>query len=170
MSSSERVPGKPTFGRRAVIGLLVLSACGFTPALGTNGPAQGLLGTVRTADPTEKNSFDFVQRMDERLGRPTTPLYDLAYTITTKAVGVGITPEGATTRYNLTGGLDWTLTRRADQTRLTGGHIDSFTSYSATGSTVAGLVAQQDAALRLMRLLADQVVEHMIASSAVWAK
>lgn len=144
---------------------LALSACGFTPAFGTKGPAEGLLGTVRTADPKDKNSFDFVQRMEERLGRPTNPLYDLAYTITTVPVGVGITLNGAITRYNLTGALDWTLTRRADQQRVTGGHIDSFTSYSATGSTVAGLTAETDASLRLMRLLADDVVLRLIAAS-----
>ncbi len=149
---------------------LALAACGFTPAFGTKGPAEGLLGTVRTADPTDKNGFDFVQRMEERLGRPTNPLYDLAYTITTAPVGVGYTPDGAITRYNLTGGIDWTLTRRADQARITGGHIDNFTSYSATGSTVAGLTAETDAALRLMRLLADEVVKRLVAASPTFPK
>lgn len=154
-----------SWSRRTVL-LLPLAACGFTPAFGTKGPAEKLLGTVRTADPTDKNSFDFVQRMDERLGRPTNPLYDLAYVITTNPVGVGITPGGATTRYNLTGGLDWTLTRRADKLRIAGGHIDNFTSYSATGSSVAGLTAAEDANLRLMRLLADAVVMRLMAASA----
>ncbi len=156
--------------RRSVLAFLALSACGFTPAFGTKGPAEGLLGAVRTADPTDKNSFDFVQRMDEQLGRPTTPAFDLAYAITTAPIGVGITPAGAITRYNLTGAVDWSLTRRADGVRVTGGHVESFTSYSATGSTVAGLAAEADAALRLVRLLADQVVMRMTASSAVWAK
>lgn len=143
-----------------------LGACGFTPAFGTKGPAEGLLGTVRTADPTDKNGFDFVQRMEERLGRPNQPLYDLTYTITTHPVGVGITLDGAITRYNLTGALDWTLTRQADKQRMTGGHIDQFTSYSATGSTIAGLTAETDASLRLMRLLADDVVLRLTAASA----
>ena len=156
-----------SWSRRAVLLTpLALAACGFTPAFGTKGPAEALLGTVRTADLEDKNGFDFVQRMEERLGRPTQPLYDLAYTITTKPVGVGITPGGATTRYNLTGGIDWTLTRRADQAPVAGGHIDSVTSYSATGSTVAGLTAETDASLRLMRLLADAVVMRLMAASA----
>ncbi|MEO6300530.1 MAG: LPS assembly lipoprotein LptE [Paracoccaceae bacterium] len=157
-------------GRRSVLAILALSACGFTPAFGTKGPAEGLLGTVRTADPTDKNSFDFVQRMDERLGRPTAPAFDLAYTIKTLPVGVGITTSGAITRYNLTGSVVWSLTRRADHVRLTGGTVQSFTSYSATGSTVAGLAAEEDAGLRLMRLLADEIVMRMVASSATWAK
>jgi LPS-assembly lipoprotein len=153
-----------SWSRRSIL-LLPLAACGFAPAFGTGGPAEKLLGTVRTNDPTDKNSFDFVQRMEERLGRPTHPLYVLAYTITTAPVGVGITPGGAITRYNLTGGLDWTLTRSADGLRMAGGHIDSFTSYSATGSTVAGLTAASDANLRLMRLLADEVVLRLVATS-----
>ena len=155
--------------RRSVLGFLLLAACGFTPAFGTKGPAEGLLGTVRTADPTDKNSFDFVQHMEERLGRPTSPAYDLTYTLTTNPVGVGITAAGAITRYNLTGSVAWSMTRRSDGVRVTGGSVASFTSYSATGSTVAGLAAEEDAALRLMRLLADQVVAHLMASSAIWA-
>lgn len=152
-------------GFLAFLALAPLAGCGFTPAFGTKGPAEGLLGTVRAADPSDKNGFDFVQRIEERLGRPTNALYDLTYTITTNPVGVGITASGAITRYSLTGGIDWTLTRRADKMRMTGGHIDSFTSYSATGPTVAGITAQSDASLRLMRLLADDVVMRMIAAS-----
>jgi len=150
------------------LAFLALGGCGFTPAFGTGGTAEALLNAVRTADPTDKNSFDFVQRMDERLGRSSAPAFDLAYTITTKPVGVGITPEGAITRYTLTGSVDWSLTRRSDGVRVTGGTVESFTSYSATGSTVAGLAAEEDAALRLMRLLADQIVARMTASSAAW--
>lgn len=143
---------------------LALAACGFAPAYGPQG--SSLTGLVRASDPTDKNSFDFVQHFEERLGRSAQPVYGLAYTITTDAIGVGITPDGAITRYTVTGGLDWTLTRLADQTRMAGGHIEAFTSYSATGSTVAGQTAQSDAYLRLMRLLGDDLVLRLIAASA----
>jgi LPS-assembly lipoprotein len=127
------------------------------------------MGAVRATDPTDKNSFDFVQHLEERLGRPTKPAYALAYTITTTAIGAGITPDGAITRYNVKGGLDWTLTRLSDQKRMVGGHIDAFTSYSATGSTVAGQTAQSDAYLRLMRLLGDDLVMRLVAASTQFA-
>jgi LPS-assembly lipoprotein len=52
---------------------------------------------------------------------------------------------------------------------MAGGHIDAFTSYSATGSTVAGQTAQSDAYLRLMRLLGDDLVLRLIAASASFA-
>lgn len=144
-----------------------LAACGFAPAYAPGGPAAGLQGSIRAAEPADKNAFDLVDRLEERLGRPDAHRYALAYTIRTEEVGVGITTANAITRYNLTGSIDWTLTDTAG-TRVAGGTVSGFTSYSATGSTVAGLAAEEDAARRLMRLLADQIVTRLIGSSAQW--
>ena len=151
--------------RRSLLAFLALSGCGFTPALGTGGAAAGLMGTVRAADPRTQDDYDFVARIEERLGRSDGARYDLAYSVTTTTQGVGITGEGAITRYNLSGALDWTLTRKADGLRLAGGTIENFTGYSATGSTVAGLTAKKDAARRLMRILADEVVAALMAAA-----
>ena len=148
---------------------LPVAACGFAPAYGPGGAASGLQGRIRVDDPADKNGFDLVERLEERLGRPEAPRYALSFAIVTKPIGVGITPENAIRRYNLTGSIDWGLTDIATGTRLSGGRVNSFTSYSATGSTVAGLAAEQDAAMRLMRLLADQIVTRLIATSAQWA-
>ena len=79
---------------------------------------------------------------------------------------MGITTDNRITRYNLKGVIDYTLTERASGARVTGGRVQSFTAYSATGSTVAGLAAEEDAATRLMRMLADQIVARLIAASA----
>jgi LPS-assembly lipoprotein len=163
MSSSDR----RTF--LLLMAAMPVAGCGFAPAYGTGGPAAGLQGRIRVNDPYNKNGFDLVQRLEERLGRPEAPRYALSYSITTRAIGVGVTPEGAITRYNLTGSVDWGLTDATTGVRLTGGKVNSFTSYSATGSTVAGLAAEQDAALRLMRILADQIVTRLIATSGQWA-
>jgi LPS-assembly lipoprotein len=145
---------------------LALAACGFTPALAPNGPATALLGTIYVQDPTEKNGFDLVERLEERLGRPESLRFDLAYTITTETVGVGFTTDNQITRYNLKGVIDYTLTERASGTRVAGGRVQSFTGYAATGSTVAILSAEEDARLRLMRILADQITAQLIAASA----
>jgi len=156
--------------RRLFLTLLAgtLAACGFAPAYAPGGPAAGLQGSIRAADPGDKNAFDLVERLEERLGRPDAPRYSLAYTIRTDEVGIGITTSNAITRYTLTGRIDWTLSD-ATGARLAGGRVESFTSYSATGSTVAGLAAEEDAARRLMRLLADQIVTRLIGASAQWA-
>ncbi len=158
-----------SFNRRLFLTLpLALAACGFQPAYGPNGPAQGIQSSIRVADPTDKNAFDLVERLEERLGRPSATRFDLTYTIKTTATGVGITPDNAITRYNLNGTIDWALTNRASGTRVSGGQVHSFTSYSATGSTVAGLAAQEDAARRLMRILADQITARLLATSGAW--
>jgi LPS-assembly lipoprotein len=104
-----------------------------------------------------------VERLEERLGRPEAIRYDLAFTITTEALGVGITTENEISRFNLKGAVDYTLTERATGARIAGGRVQSFTAYSATGSTVAGLAAEEDAATRLMRILADQIVARLVA-------
>lgn len=147
---------------------LALVACGFTPAYGPGGPAAGLQNSIRIADPADKNGFDLVERLEERLGRPKAERFDLTYNIKTTATGVGITPDNAITRYNLNGEIVWALTGRTSGARVTGGTVKSFTSYSATGSTVASLAAHEDAARRLMRILADQITARLLATSGSW--
>ncbi|AWD22070.1 LPS assembly lipoprotein LptE [Fuscovulum blasticum] len=142
---------------------LALAACGFTPAYAPGGAATALFGTVRAADPYDRNTFDFVERIEERLGRPQDVRYNLAYSISTGVAGVGVTTDNQITRYNLTGSVNYTLTDAASGQRVTGGRVQSFTAFAATGSTVAGLAAEEDAALRLMRILADQIVTRLIA-------
>ena len=147
---------------------LALAACGFQPAYGPGGAARGIQSSIRVADPNDKNAFDLVERLEERLGRPKATRFDLTYTIKTAAIGVGITPDNAITRYNLNGTIDWALIARSTGARVTGGQVHSFTSYSATGSTVAGLAAQEDAARRLMRILADQITARLLATAGSW--
>lgn len=158
-----------SFNRRSILLLpLALAACGFTPAYGPSGPARGLQGTIRVADPADKNAFDLVARLETRFGRPEVARYDLAYVIKTEVVGVGFTTDNAITRYNLVGSIDWTLTDRTTSARVAGGTVGNFTSFSATGTTVAGLVADEDAALRLMQILADEIVARLLATSGSW--
>lgn len=156
--------------RRSFLLLLGLGACGFTPAYGPGGPASTLQGSIRLGDPSDKNGFDFVERMEERLGRGRNARYELTYAIETDAVGVGISRDSSITRYNLTGRIDWGVTDIATGRRVTGGIARNFTSYSATGSTVAGLAAEEDAAFRLMRILADQIVTQLVATAGNWSQ
>ena len=152
--------------RSLILAPLALAACGFTPAYAPGGAATRLTGTVRAADPSDRNAFDFVERVEERLGRPQRHLYDLTYTIATETVGVGVTPDNQITRYNLKGAIDFALVDAASGVTVASGRVQSFTAFAATGSTVAGLAAEEDAGLRLMRLLADQVVARLIAEAA----
>ena len=155
-----------SFNRRTLLTLpLALAACGFTPAYGPAGTAQGLQGRIRAADPSDKNGFDFVTAIEARFGRSKDPRYALAYTITTEAVGVGFATDTTITRYNLKGRVDWSLTDTESDTRIAGGTAENFTSWSATSATVAAVAAEQDAAKRLMVILADQIAAEILAAS-----
>ena len=159
-----------SFNRRTLLTLplalpAVLAACGFTPAYGPAGPAQGLQGRIRAADPGDKNGFDFVTAIEARFGRSKDPRYGLAYTITTQSVGVGFATDTTITRYNLKGRVGWSLTHTESLTRIAAGTAENFTSWSATSATVAAVAAEQDAAKRLMVILADQIAAEILAAS-----
>jgi LPS-assembly lipoprotein len=158
--------------RRLFLGLGAsgaLAACGFTPAYAPGGVGTVLQNSVEVAEPMDKPAFDLVKRLEQRLGPPQPARFGLSYAIRLNPLGVAITTENAVTRFNLTGNVEWALTDLATGKKLTGGKVSSFTSYSATGSTVAGLAAEEDAALRLMRILADQIISTLLATSGQWA-
>ncbi|MDN5787440.1 LPS assembly lipoprotein LptE [Pseudorhodobacter sp.] len=149
--------------------LIALPGCGFTPAYAPGGGGRALQNTILAAAPRDKPAFDLVERIEERLGPSDSPRYALNYQISLNPIGVAISTSNAITRYNLTGSVKWELADSATGARLTGGTAENFTSYSATGSTVAGLAAEEDASLRLMRILADQIVTQLLATSGQWA-
>lgn len=164
MSSSD-----PSLSRRAVLSgglaaltVAALGACGFTPAYGPGGAGTRLRGAVRLPDPSDADAFALNMRLSERLGPEVTPRYDLAYTLRVAVLGQAITPEQVTTRFALNGTVQFTLTDRASGTRITKGAVNAFTSYSATGTTIATTAAESDARQRLMRMLADQLVTRLL--------
>ena len=144
---------------------LALGACGFTPAYGPNGGAKALRGAVEIDAPGDRETFGFTARLEDRLGRVTSPKYRLRYGVTTTPVGAGITQTGAITRYSLTGSAKYRL-EDATGGVVTEGVVESFTSWSTTGSTVATLTSEDDAYRRLMVILADQVVTRLTAAVA----
>ncbi|MCY1128375.1 LPS assembly lipoprotein LptE [Frigidibacter sp. RF13] len=158
--------------RRTFLGLIAaapLAACGFTPAYGPAGPAQGITGQIGIADPTDRNSFDLVGRLQERLGRSRSPRWQLGYAITTGSEGLGITSANTITRYNVTGSVSYRLTDLASGQTATQGTVKSFASYSASGTVISTAASERDAYERLMRILADQIVTDLIATSASWS-
>ncbi len=158
--------------RRSFLGLtaaLALGACGFRPAYAPGGAAEGLLGRVSVDAPNDRNGFDLVLRLEERLGRTKTPDFNLSFRIDTSETGLGITPDDVTTRFNINGTVSFALSDSATGQQLTAGKVSQFTAYSATGTAVATEAARADAYLRLMRILADQIVTQLVATSADWA-
>jgi LPS-assembly lipoprotein len=154
--------------RRLLLALAALpvAACGFAPAYGPGGAGLALRGQVRAADPATSADFAFVAGLEERLGRPTTPRYDLAYQITTSERGAARVAGLGETRITLFGTITYRLTDTATGAVVTEGNLRDFTNYSSTDTQLATLRAQEDAQARLMRILADQVAARLLAALA----
>lgn len=141
-----------------------LAGCGFTPIYAPGADATQLQGTVRMDDPTTEDAFDIVRQIEQRLGRPSTPLYRLTITPRVTEESLSVVGSRDLTRFNLIGTATFALRDLADDSVLLAGEVDSFTSYSATGTTVSTLTAERDARTRLMINLANLVVTRLLAS------
>lgn len=148
-----------------LLAALPVAACGFTPAYAPGAAGARLRGRIAMQEPHTRDEFALAARLETRLGRGESAAYDLAYTLTTARDSGGISPDNEITRYTLRGEATYTLSDRATGTRVTGGTVKNFTSWSATGSTVAGIAAQEAAAERLMTILADDIVARLLAET-----
>ena len=58
--------------------------------------------------------------------------------------------------------MNYTLRRTNSDAVFKNGKVQHFTSYSASGTTVATLAAKRDASVRLMTILADQIIDQLL--------
>lgn len=128
------------------------------------------MGGIEIDDPRDRNGFDLVGRLQERLGQAESARWRLSYAITAYQEGLGITSSNAITRYNVIGSIDFTLRDVTTDATVAAGRVQNFTSYSASGTVVSTAASERDAYLRLMRILADQIVTELIASAPDWAQ
>lgn len=138
----------------AVVASGALAGCGFRPAYAPGGTGQAVQGRIRAADPVTRADFQFVAALEDRLGRPTAPRFDLGYSLT-------VTRLEGTTRTVLTGSADYDLTE-GDRPRARG-RVTAETAFSTTATQLAAQTAEEDAELRLMRMLAEAVVLRLLA-------
>jgi LPS-assembly lipoprotein len=142
-----------------------LSACGFTPAYGPSGAATRLQDNILVDAPKSRDAYLLTQNIEERLGRASSPRFGLSYAISTRDNAIAITAANTTNRFNIEGSITYALRDLQTGAVVTTGKVDSFTSYSASGSTVATQAAERDAHIRLMTILSDQIVTRLIAAS-----
>ncbi|WGH77362.1 hypothetical protein [Jannaschia ovalis] len=145
--------------------LAVLAGCGFAPVYGPAGEAAALRGAVLATEPDTDIAFAFVRQIEERLGLPATPRYDLEYALVTDEVALAIDGSNNITRFNIEGRLDWTLSPVGTDAPVLSGRETSFTAYSATGSTISTLESERDAQRRLAVILANAVVARLLAEA-----
>lgn len=161
-----------SFSRRSLLlatatGLCSVAACGFTPVYGPNGSAEALRGTIQAETPTETNGYNFVKRFEERMGLPNTPKYLLEYDIETQTDGVAVTQNQETTRYNVIGEITYRLSEIGTGQKLASGRVQNFTSFGSTGFTISTRTSRGDAFRRLMVILADDIIDQLLANPKI---
>ena len=142
-----------------------LAACGFQPAFGPGGAAQGLQNAVLVDSPNSRPGYLLTRHIEDRLGRGELRRYGLSYAITLSEDEIAISPTDVTTRFNLLGKVKYALRDLDSKVVLFSGEVDSFASYSASGTTVATQAAARDAEARLMVILADQILTRLTAEA-----
>ena len=147
---------------------LVVSGCGFTPAYAPGADGTSLRNQILPDEPDNGLEFNFVKRFEDRLGRAEAAPYQLTYSISTRQQRLAITADRDTQRYNLVGELTYRIQDAATGNILTSGQLESFTSFSALGTTVSTRASENDARERLTVILADQLVTRLLATSGTW--
>lgn len=150
--------------RSALLGGLALAGCGFRPVHGPGGTATRLLGRVAITAPADEEGFALVRRLEDRLGAPEAADLTLTADILINEESLGFLPDGELSRFTVEGRVLWTITDDTG-TEIAAGTEQSFTSYSATSTTVATAFAQRDARRRLMVILADRISADLLTRS-----
>lgn len=118
-------------------------------------------GQISLNAPGGRNDYLLNQRIEERLGHAPAGRFALSYALKTTTDDLGTTSEGVTSRYHISGSATWSL-KGVDDRVVASGKVDSFSSYSPTGSTAATPASKRDANARLMTILADQLVDQLL--------
>ena len=152
----------------ALLGVLPLAACGFTPVYGPGGAGSRLQNRLGFAAPADVLGFTLVSRLEDRLGRSDAPSHELSYRIATADSDLAVTGSADVNRVNISGTVGFAVTELATGRVVQTGEVTTFTAYGTTGSPVATLAARRDAQARLMTALADQIVTRLMAGAATW--
>ena len=140
---------------------LFAAACGFQPVYGPGGTGTLLQNRVLIDKPSDREGFLLVRHLEDRLGRTADPAYALSIKLDVTLEDRAIDPDGDIRRFHLIGSALYILKDSATGAVIRSDTVDSFVSYSATGTTVATLAAQRDARARLMTILADLIVQQL---------
>ncbi|WP_175478965.1 LPS assembly lipoprotein LptE [Rubrimonas cliftonensis] len=147
----------------SVVALSLGPSCGFTPLHGE--ASEGLRGRVALENSRSRVDFAYRERLGRRLGEASGDAeYTLSTEIAIEEIGLAITPDDATTRYDVTGRARYVLRRRGDGAEIAKGEARSATAYSTLASPYATRIAERDARRRVAVDLADRVFTQLAAA------
>lgn len=157
----------------ALAGALALAGCGFEPLYDPAGPAASVAGRVEVAVIPGTTGYLMRERLVERLGEGGAPTHRLAVDLKLSQVGVALTEDDVTSRFDVVGVADWKLTPIAGTVPAMAEEARAVSGYSAptsaTTSAFAILSARRDAEERLALVLADRIAQRIAVEAAAWS-
>lgn len=175
MSWSDRAPKgwSDPIRAGALAGLLALAACGFEPLYDPAGPAAAVAGRVDVAVIPGTTGYLMRERLVERLGAGGTPTHRLAIDLKLSQVGVALTEDDVTSRFDVVGVAEWKLVPIAGTVPVMAEEARAVSGYSAptsaTTSAFAILSARRDAEERLALVLADRIAQRIAVEAGAWS-
>jgi LPS-assembly lipoprotein len=158
----------------ALAGALALAGCGFEPLYDPAGPAAAVAGRVEVPVIDTDAGFALRERLVDRLGPAEGATHRLEVDLSLDQVGVALTEDDVTTRFDVIGVATFRLTESETGLAVLTGETRAVTGYSApssaTTSTFAVLSAQRDAEERLALLLADRIAQRIALDAGDWAR
>ena len=141
--------------------MVLLAGCGLKPVYGTGQAGQALHDKVAFVTPATEAGFSLRKQLEARLGVVSVLAdYTLTTTLSDTRDAEAVTSDGDITRFSILGSSDWTLEQ--EDVSIASGTVETFTSYAATGSTVATQAAEDAAIARLSVALADLIVADLL--------
>ncbi len=145
-----------------LLGLALLSACGFSPIYGhhTGSPAVEVSLSTIFIDAIDGKDGQFLRnKLMDRLyfhGRPAEPTAFLKITLSSTEVGLGIQKDATTSRSQLDMNASYMLRDREKKT-LFSGSAHSVASYSKLTAQYGTLATQRDAYERALNEISEQI-------------
>lgn len=144
----------------AVFALLVLGACGFQPVLKEGSSATSFANSISIESKDGRENFEFRDRLIDRLGAAEAgSRYSLSYALQINESVVTVSVDSSIDRYTLLGTVDFTLYDNEMGQIAYSDRVRASSGYSATTETFPTRVAAQDARIRLVQSLADQLIQ-----------
>lgn len=158
------------FERRAFLALtLGLVGCGFEPVYGPDQDARQIRDQVYIKVQPGREAFEMRERLLERIGQaPVDARYEISHQLTIESDELVLTSSVEIARYVLSGSAEFIVIDRQEGEAVYSGQVYATTAYSATSETYPTRVAEQDARLRLVRSLADQINTRLAVSAGDW--
>ncbi|MDX9689677.1 MAG: hypothetical protein EOM37_06135 [Proteobacteria bacterium] len=149
----------------ALLSLLGLVGCGFSPVYGDKGadrPAVAqALNSIYVENIPDEQGQSLRNKLIDRLyfkGRPKNPMASLSVVLKTRETSLGLQKDATTMRSQLTMTASYTLTSTITQKALFSGVASSTASYSKLDAQYGTLSTQRDSYKRAMIEISEQII------------